>query len=261
MGKIGLIIRGHIRTGFDNNKLYNFVKKITTLYDIDLYIHTWNKIQNSLSWRSLNDINILVTEQTIIDYFKEISIKKIIIEDDSNINLIGNLEGKIAKSKMPIHGWKNMWHGKATIINSITNVSYVINTRFDYFNLNSAVIIDENILLKTINENENKIRFAIDGPYAGVDNFYCGPLDDIRTLTNNFNQNLDSILIKYSNELHQEKIVFFEVNRYTIKNSRVGFKGNTVFNPDPLRLNTSDVSQQMSIKNTNRYISSRFRLK
>lgn len=265
MAKIVLVIRGHIRTGFNNDKLYKFIRKITKLYDIDIYIHTWNKIQNSLSWRNLENINTVVTEQTIIDYFKDIPIKKIIIDDDSNITLIGNLNENIAASAMPTRGWKNMWYGKAAIINSIPDNSYVINTRFDYFNLESILNRNEDILLNTINEKKDRIVFAIHGPHVGVDNFYCGPIDKIRSLTNNFNENLDSILLRYTNEVHPEKIVFFEVKCDTTiissqKNSRFGFTANTVFNPYP-STSTANYIPQEYYTNTNRYSPARLRLK
>lgn len=49
------------------------------------------------------------------------------------------------------------------------------------------------------------------------------------------------------------------VNNFQTK--RVGFGVNAVFNPEPLTLNTSGVTNQTSIKNANRYAPARFRLK
>jgi len=223
MNKIRLVLRGHIRNGLDDDRLYMFVKKLTDIYDLEIYIHTWNKVQNSLSYRHIEEINIEVTEQRLIDYFKEIPITKIIIDDDSKIKLIGNLQGKILASNIPTIGWKNMWYGKAAIINAIPDDGYIINTRFDYFKLQPILIENEEALLKTIDINEDKINFAKKGPYAGVDNFYCGSLYNIRELINRFNNNLDSILkSKYIGVDKPEKIVFLESNYSSFNNFSMG---------------------------------------
>ena len=52
-----LIIRGHIRTSFDNENLYTLVKNISKNYNLSIYIHTWNKVSNSISWRKIEENN------------------------------------------------------------------------------------------------------------------------------------------------------------------------------------------------------------
>ena len=109
-----LIIRGHIRQSFETSNLIDFIKSIHHIFpDIKIYIHTWNIFSNNLSWRPIQINNTIVTEEIIYNYFGELKhlIKHIIIDNDSNIKLIGNLHGRINGS-MPIHGWKNYWYGK-----------------------------------------------------------------------------------------------------------------------------------------------------
>jgi hypothetical protein len=109
--------------------------------DLKIFIHTWNIFSNNISWRDINVNNEIVNEETIYNYFGPLSscIKQIIIDDDKNIQLIGNLNGKINNGPMPIIGWKNYWYGKYKIIDYIYNQfinedEMIVNFRFDIFN-------------------------------------------------------------------------------------------------------------------------------
>jgi prefoldin subunit 5 len=138
--KFIFIIRGHIRESFQNNKLLDFLLKIERLYDIDIYIHTWNVFSNGISWRDVpKNINTVTTDQ-IYEYFTEVlkhKIKHIIIEDDSKIELIGSVDGKVIGA--PKKGWKNMWYGQYKITqymkDTMTNYNHelIVNMRFDLF--------------------------------------------------------------------------------------------------------------------------------
>ena len=79
-----IILRGHIRNSFDDDKLYNLIKKISLNYKIFIFIHTWNIQQSSISWRKVDQINNIITPDTINNYFKDLVplIKNIIIDDD-----------------------------------------------------------------------------------------------------------------------------------------------------------------------------------
>ena len=85
-----LILRGHIRNSFNNQKLYVLVKKISEKYNLSIYIHTWNIQQSNISWREVKQINNIITKKIINDYFKDLSllIKHIIIDDDTNIKFV-----------------------------------------------------------------------------------------------------------------------------------------------------------------------------
>jgi len=153
-----IILRGHIRNSFTDNKLYDLIKEISQNYNILIYIHTWNIQQSNVSWRHVNEINNIITKEVIYDYFKELShlIKHIIIEDDTKIKLIGNLQGTIGAT-CPIIGWKRYIYGQYQIINYLRDHcsnEFIINMRFDVFS-NSFVITEEQIL-DLIKKNYNK---------------------------------------------------------------------------------------------------------
>ena len=58
-----ILLRGHIRNSFDNDNLYNLIKRINNEIGIkNIYIHSWNIQQNSLSWRKLEQINKPIDE-------------------------------------------------------------------------------------------------------------------------------------------------------------------------------------------------------
>jgi len=220
-----LMIRGHIRDSFSNKQLYTLIKNINnSVPNLKIYIHTWNIFANSLSWRQVNPNYTLVTENTIYEYFNDIAylISKIIIDDDTKIKLIGNLENKICGvSKI---GWKNYWYGKFKLIEYIYNQrinqnSLIINLRFDV--LTNSCPIKSNDILNLINNNKNtkfnKNVFLKDDFYVGIDNFYLGNIITMYKLISYFYYNLDSILKMIVEFKNQEQLVFI-INNYLFKN-------------------------------------------
>jgi hypothetical protein len=212
-----LILRGHIRESFNTKDLYNFVKELYTIFpNLNIYIHTWNIFANNISWRNIEINNNIVELSTIFNYFDDLKIliKKIIIDDDTKIKLIGNLNGNVALSKMPLKGWKNYWYGKYSIINYIYNTDidknkFVINTRFDLFcnsyNFNNIQIIN---FIKNNNKNVFiKNKFLVDKNRAGVDNIYIGNINTMYTLIHKFYYELDNILTIYNKITAQEYLV------------------------------------------------------
>ena len=213
-----LILRGHIRSSFNSKQLYNFILILYKLYpDLKIFIHTWNIIANNISWRKINVNNDIITEELIRNYFGNLSnlIKHIIIDDDKQIELIGNLQGKISKSRMPTIGWKNYWYGKYKIIDYIYNNlncydEMVINTRFDLFsnsnNFNIQVILE--LIAKNYKMQFHKNIFLFDLEKMGIDNIYIGNVNTMYKLIKEFHYQLDEILIKNPNIVSQEFLVF-----------------------------------------------------
>jgi hypothetical protein len=84
-----------------------------------------------------------------------INIKKIIIENDTKINIIGRKNGLILKSLCPLIGWKYMWHSIFNIVNyvknDIINNNLVVNLRFDI--LNNSNSFDKNTIINFINRS------------------------------------------------------------------------------------------------------------
>jgi hypothetical protein len=201
----------------------SLIKRIYNEFvDLKIYIHTWNIFANNISWRNIEINNNIVDDNIIFNYFDDLKflIKKIIIDDDTKINLIGNLNGNVASSRMPLKGWKNYWYGQYSIINYIYNTNIdkneiLINTRFDllsnsyYFN-NIEVIY---FIKKNNNKSYIKNKFLIENELlndiwcTGVDNIYIGNIDTMYKLIHKFYYELDNI-IKINNKIiHQEYLV------------------------------------------------------
>lgn len=214
-----LVIRGHIRNSFSTKDLYQFIKQ---LYEIDptlkIYIHTWTIFANNLSWRNIQIDNTLTSKEIIYDYLDDLKnlVEEIVIDDDSKIDLIGNLEGNMNKrGVMPIKGWKNYWYGKYKIIKHIYNKTentneMIVNTRFDVFDNSNN--FSQEILLNLIKTNigikftENK--FIYDMEFKGVDNTYVGNIETMYKLAHYFHNNLDEILMENSDVYHHENLVY-----------------------------------------------------
>ena len=212
-----LLLRGHIRSSFNCKQLYRFIFILYKLYpDLKIFIHTWNIRANNISWRNIDVNNEIVTEELIRNYFGNLSsiIKHIIIDNDQQIELIGNLKGKICKSLMPTIGWKNYWYGKYKIIDYIYNNlncydEMVINTRFDLFcNSNNFNI---RVIIKLISNNYkmqfHKNIFLFDDDKWGIDNIYIGNVNTMYKLIKEFHYQLDELLIKNPHIGSQEFLV------------------------------------------------------
>lgn len=213
-----LIIRGHIRQSFDDDRLYKFIYNLTLVYKLKIYIHTWNIKQSQLSWRRLKPDTTEITPDVIIAYFKNIShlIQHIIIEDDKYVNLIGNTYGRINNGPCPIKGWKFYWHGQYKIIEYIRQHEtmeneIIVNTRFDIFNnsnkINESVLF--NVLRKYKHIKFQKNMFINNLPVKGVDNVIVGNINTQYKLIQSFHFNLDNLIIKLPKTVNQEKLVYY----------------------------------------------------
>ena len=161
-----ILLRGHIRDSLNNDKLYNFISELSKKNDVEIYIHTWNIKNTDLSWDKSRRIDYTcVTFELLNDYFKDLNklIKHIIIDDDSMIQLKGNLSGRVSKSGAPIKGWKNYWYGQYSIINFINNKEndkkkFILNMRFDIFNFDRLYSLDyfNNNILNIIEKYKDK---------------------------------------------------------------------------------------------------------
>lgn len=219
-----LLLRGHIRNSFTNNNLYDLICNVIRLFpDLHIYIHTWNIMQSNLSWRKINSNNTIVTQEHIIKYFKDKAhhIRHILIDDDTSIILKGNKTGNICRSLCPTVAWKNMWYGIHEIASYIAvhepPNQTVINTRFDVLDNSNHVTRQQFLLFISQYQNiSNNIVFIHTKNNFGVDNLYMGSINSIHTLAQHFNDNLDTIVLKYPTCINQEHLVFYEF-RYLAK--------------------------------------------
>jgi len=202
-----LILRGHLRDSFKDERLYRFIKDLSERYtDLKLYIHTWSVLQSKISWRLLEENVSPVTESLLLDYFKDLAprIKKIIIDNDEEIQLIGATEGLIRRTQAPLIGWKRYWYGKYQIAKYLKETANptesVINTRFDIFHL-PYYSLGEGELFSFLQANPRPIknRFLRDGCFPGMDNFYIGTVDSQFRLAEQFHYKLDYIIDFHKN--------------------------------------------------------------
>jgi hypothetical protein len=137
--KIALTLRGHVRDTFDNQYLYEFLQKATRIYDIDIYIYTFNiKSSGKIYTNDNKEINkCQITEKNITDYFKDVSkyIKKITI-DTNGIAPVENDKkiGNISKNKF-CHMWNSIHNVIKDAKESNIDYAYLVNLRLDYFQL------------------------------------------------------------------------------------------------------------------------------
>jgi hypothetical protein len=218
-----LIIRGHIRKSFENKQFYNFIKKIYEIYPtLEIYIKTWSIFANNISWREIEVNDNIVTEDTIYTYFDDLKhlIKNIIIDDDTKINLIGNLEGNVGSGPMKLIGWKNYWYGKYQIINHIYNKNIdanepIVNLRFDI--LNNSNNFNGDSLIEFINKNSG-VEFTKnsflnnDDFFYGIDNIYMGNINTMYKLIHHFYYELDDILKERGEHVFNQEFLVYVLN-------------------------------------------------
>lgn len=214
-----LMIRGHIRNGFENDNFYNLIKNISNEFEVKIYIHTWNIFQNSLSWRRLAHDPNQVNKSVLSDYFRDLNpiIKNIIIDDDTKIQHVGSVEGCIGRTRCPVLGYKNMFYGMLKLSKNVfdneNKDEVAVQTRFDVLT-NSFGIRAETILdfLRNPPVNDDRIKFISDVPFNGIDNIYMSTVENMYKYLQRMYFNLDWINEKHRETRHQEHLSFFERN-------------------------------------------------
>lgn len=199
-----ITIRGHVRNAFSTDELYTLLKELSTKYPIEIYIHTWNKKQNNISWRPIENDDTIVNTLVLKSYFRDVFdyVREVIIEDDSAIELNGNLSGTMASTRTNILGWKRYIYGQYIVLQSVYDQSnedeFVLNTRFDLFTNSYVFPYDE--ILRFIEKNYTTSHktnvFMREGFYCGVDNIIIGSAKTNYMLMKHIHMNLDSILLE-----------------------------------------------------------------
>jgi hypothetical protein len=225
--KLNIILRGHIRNSFLNKDLKDLIDDISCSFDVNIYVHSWNIVQNSLSYRAMSNDYSMIDENVIRNYFGEhisAKIKHVIIDDDNNIELLGDLDGFVGSTRCPVKGFKNMLYGKAKIAEYLYNNTdpneKVIQFRFDIlsnpFPLKKHQIIDfinQNTPLHLSTDGE-RIKFISNNPVMGIDNIFIASVSDMYKFLYKFYSHFDEINNKYRNIGHQEYMCFYERNNF-----------------------------------------------
>ena len=198
-----IVIRGHVRDSFSTDLLYDFLRRLTDIYDTKFYIHTWKVKQTSVSWRPIEDDATVITMDTVESYFRELAanIKVLIIEDESDARLCGSTEGKLASTRTPKLGWKRYIYGQFRILRHLRMISnddaeFLLNTRFDLFSNSYVFPIDEIVrfVARTRGGKIDKNVFMREGVYCGVDNIIAGTIRSNYELMKKIHEDLDDIV-------------------------------------------------------------------
>lgn len=137
--KIAILLRGHVRNSFEKKGLYEFIKKMTLIYDVDIYIYTFQNqhCENIYSNSNMNNENI-ISKEMINTYFNDLknNIKNIIIDkknaDKNNDRMINT----VSKNKY-LHMWQSIYNVCKMIEKN--DYKFVMNMRIDYYELTGKI--------------------------------------------------------------------------------------------------------------------------
>lgn len=214
--KLALMIRGHIRDAFSDDLLKTFIQKMKQNFDLDIFCHTWHESEAKISYRSLDRKNIKTITPGFIKEKLCINPKKIIIDNDSQIQLHGVLEGKLFSTALPIVAWKRMWYGMNSIVQNISIKEYqtIINIRWDLFRWSKKfrqnITIEKLIDICGKNMNGGEQNFLDKKSLFGIDNVFFGTPGFMKELCGRFHRDLDMLRNLYSCIRWQEISVFLE---------------------------------------------------
>jgi hypothetical protein len=222
-----LLLRGHVRETFENDELYDLIKEISNIVEIEIYISTWNIYANNLSWREIKEDNREITEQIIRTYFRELQekIHLVLIHDEKNILLNGRIDGVFGKGDMPIRAWKNMWYSQYFMMDFINKTKpknqLLLNLRLDILKNSNRDINNKEYILHYVNvyagflknnANIKKNNFLLELEWAGIDNIIGGTVETMYKLLRHFHFNLDAILTSYGNFKFPHEVLVYREN-------------------------------------------------
>lgn len=238
---MNLIIRGHIRNSFENGALRDLVSSVAAkIPEIRVYVHSWDVVQSSVSWRGMKEDRTEVTPEMIAEYFGiGDCLKKVVVENDTDVSLTGRLDGNVASTPCPIRGYKLMTYGMMKASEMVLKDSrpddLVIQTRFDM--LSNWVRTPPNKMLDFLdarpgddepirflirpgeNERERSLRFdrwirhgSEYEPHwtVGVENTFMATAKNMNAFLSHMHANFDDVEAKYKRANHQEWIMMFE---------------------------------------------------
>jgi len=212
--RIAFCIRGHVRDALTNSRLKDYLTLLKNRGNsVDLFLHTWNVSEAKSSYRQLDhDKSFAVDQDILIDYFQDHTIKQIIVDDDSQLQLHGSLEGKV--HTCPKIAWKRMWAGKFKLAshlyhNHTYDYDLVVNTRYDVFTTSVCYTPIKNLLKMTTRGEGLSLKYPQHYRLLkGVDNYYCGSVQIVYDIACAFHYTLDEIETKYKIRSFHEELFY-----------------------------------------------------
>lgn len=236
-----LIIRGHVRNSLGDARLRDLVwSLIGRRPEIRIYVHSWNTVQSSLSWRKMHEDNTSVSEEMIFEYLDcADNLVRIEVEDDRLVSIPGRVDGTVASTPCPIKGYKLMFYGMLKgseyVMEDGGRGDIALQTRFDILSgwarMDAKRILD---FLDDIPSEDEPIRFLIrpgtnklerdlrfdrwlryGAEYEphwtlGVENVFSAKAEDMNGFLKHMYENFDEIESRYKGFNHQEWIPMFE---------------------------------------------------
>ena len=215
--KLAFCIRGHLRDGLADKRLLNYIEILSRNHSVDLFLHSWSESEAKSSYRTLDQSKRFdVKPEHLEDYFSGCNIKKIIIDDDTCMQLYGNVVGYLPGGKCPVVAWKRMWAGKYALMSHVSkyegDYDRAINTRYDMFTTPVCYTPIKNLLKLT--EESSKLSIKYPKYYRllkGVDNYYAGSVKTIYSISHDFHHNLDDIVLNTAVKGFHEEIFYKHV--------------------------------------------------
>ena len=236
-----LILRGHIRNSFTNDTLKNlFASLLDKIPNIKVYVHSWNVVQSSLSWRGMEEDRTEVTPDMVAEYLDVgENLRRVVVEDDRNVRVPGRATGTVASTPCPIKGYKLMFYGmmrgSELVLEDSDPEELVVQTRFDmlsnWVRMNPERMLDfmdarpgegEPIrFLIRPGENERDRRLRLDRwmrhgseyePHwtVGVENTFMATAGNMNRFLSHMYNRFDEVEAKYKRANHQEWLPMFE---------------------------------------------------
>lgn len=218
---LNVVLRGHVRSSFEDDGLRWLLSDISESFSARIYAHTWSFVQNSLSWRGLENICREVDAGMVLNYLSGFDVRSVAVDDDSAIPHVGNVEGNIGRTRCPVLGWKNMYWGKLAAMKVLTDVeppdSTTLQMRFDVlsnpFSPKRQEVLDfvsrEYDTIRS-GAGDERIRFLRMHCFVGVDNIYMARALDMLRFNSYMYYEMDRILHVHRGTIHQEHIAFHE---------------------------------------------------
>lgn len=238
---MNLIIRGHIRNSFESSDFRGLVRSIVNkVPGIRIYVHSWNVVQSSLSWRGMEEDRTEVTPEMIVEYLDVgENLRRVVVEDDRNVRVPGRVTGTVASTPCPTKGYKLMFYGmmrgSELVLEDSDPEEMVVQTRFDILS-GWAKMSKERILefmdfrpgegepirfLIRPGENDRDRKLRLDRwrrhgseyePHwtLGVENTFMATARNMNVFLSHMYSRFDEVEAKYKRANHQEWLPMFE---------------------------------------------------
>jgi len=218
---LNIALRGHVRNSMSDSRLSDLMGSLSDLFELNIFAHTWDIQQSSLSWRRVEDIMNPIDEESIRSYLGEENVLAVEVGKDGSIVHPGNTTGKIGRTNCPILGWKNMYYGKLRVCSLVQEKenydSVTMQMRFDILSNPFSPKKDDLVefakreydFILESNEKE-KIRFLRMHCFIGMDNVYMARIEDMYRFVSYMYYDMDRILEVHNRTIHQEHIAFHE---------------------------------------------------